>query len=76
LARESAPRNTVAPGVRFGKPVIVGTRVPVELVIGKLAAGMTVAEVAVEYNLTEENVRAALGYAVRILASEEVRGSA
>ncbi len=64
------------PGVRFGKPVIAGTRVPVELIIGKLAGSMTIAAVAAEYDITEEDVRAALGYAASILATEEVRGSA
>jgi uncharacterized protein (DUF433 family) len=76
MAQEIAPRITVDPGVRFGRPVIAGTRVPVDLVIGKLASGMGVEEVAREYGLTEEDVRAALHYAASILAAEQVRGSA
>ena len=76
MAQEIAPRITVAPGVRFGKPVIAGTRVPVDLIVGKLAGGMSVEEVAREYELTEADVRAALGYAASILAAEDVRGSA
>lgn len=75
MVREIAPRITVDSGVRFGKPVIAGTRVPVELIIGKLAGEMTIAEVAVAYDLTEEDVRAAPGYAAGILAVEEVRGA-
>ncbi|HLA80650.1 MAG TPA: DUF433 domain-containing protein [Thermoleophilia bacterium] len=71
-----APRIVVDPAIRFGKPVIEGTRVPVELVVAKLAGGMTVEEVAEEYELTPEDVRAALGYAARVLADEEVRGVA
>lgn len=71
-----APRIVVDPQVRFGKPVIEGTRVPVELVVAKLAGGMTVDEVVEEYELTPEDVRAALGYAARVLADEEVRGVA
>lgn len=46
--REIAPRITVDELVRFGRPVIKGTRVPVELVVGKLAGGMGVDEVAEE----------------------------
>ena len=38
---EIAPRISVDERVRFGKPVIAGTRVPVDLVLGKLAGGMT-----------------------------------
>lgn len=76
MANQPAPRIVVDPQVRFGKPVIEGTRVPVELVIGKLAGGMSVEEVAKEYELAPEDVRAALGYAARVLADDEIRGAA
>jgi uncharacterized protein (DUF433 family) len=68
-----APRIVVDEGVRFGKPVIQGTRVPVEVVLGKLAGGMTTETVAEEYGLTREDVLAALAYAARTVAGEEVR---
>jgi uncharacterized protein (DUF433 family) len=70
---EIAPRITVDEKVRFGRPIIQGTRVPVEIVVGKLAGGMTVEEVAEEYELTREDVLAALAYAARVLAEEHVR---
>jgi uncharacterized protein (DUF433 family) len=73
MPQEIAPRIVVDPGVRFGKPVIRGTRVPVELVVAKLAGGMSEQEVAEEYDIAVEDVRAALSYAASILASEEVR---
>lgn len=73
---EIAPRIVVDPEVRLGKPVVAGTRVPVELVVAKLAGGMTIQEVADEYAISEEDIRAALSYAARILAAEEVRGIA
>jgi uncharacterized protein (DUF433 family) len=66
----------VDPSVRFGKPVIRGTRVPVELVIAKLAGGMTDEEVIKEYDITLEDIRAALSYAAKALAAEEVRVTA
>jgi uncharacterized protein (DUF433 family) len=68
-----APRITVDEHVRFGRPVIEGTRVPVDLVVGKLAGGMTIAEVCEEYELTQEDVLAALTYAARLVADEQVR---
>lgn len=71
--REIAPRIVVDERVRFGRPVIQGTRVPVELVVGKLASGMTVDDVADEYGLTREDVFAALAYAARTVADEHVR---
>jgi len=68
-----APRITVDEHVRFGRPVIEGTRVPVDLVVGKLAGGMTIVEVCEEYELTQEDVLAALAYAARLVADEQVR---
>jgi uncharacterized protein (DUF433 family) len=73
MAVEIAPRITVDQAVRFGKPVIKGTRVPVELVVGKLAGGMNTDEVMREYELQREDVLAALAYAARLVAQEEVR---
>lgn len=73
MAVEIAPRIVVDPNIRFGKPVIQGTRVPVELVIAKLSGGMTAEEVAKEYEITREDILAALTYAARILALEEVQ---
>jgi uncharacterized protein (DUF433 family) len=61
--KEITPHITVDPKVRFGKPVIKGTRVPVQVVVGKIAGGMTIDEVCEQYDLTREDVLAALRYA-------------
>jgi uncharacterized protein (DUF433 family) len=73
MALEIAPRIVVDPDIRFGKPIIKGTRVAVELVLGKLSAGMTAQEVVDEYGLTLEDVQAALAYAAQVIAGEEIR---
>ncbi|MDP3028781.1 MAG: DUF433 domain-containing protein [Deltaproteobacteria bacterium] len=70
---EIAPRITIDEKVRFGKPVVRGTRVPVDLILGKLAGGMTYEEVMTEYDLTKEDILAALNYAARHLSDEEIR---
>lgn len=70
-----APRITVDKAVRFGKPVIEGTRVPVDLVLGQLAGGMTIEMVMEEYGLSREDVRAALAYAAKHVAGEDVRAT-
>jgi len=70
---EIAPRISVDEKVRFGRPVITGTRVPVDLVLGKLAAGMSYQEVMAEYEIAREDILAALDYAAKTLASEEIR---
>ena len=51
---------TINPKVHFGKPVIIGTRVPVDLIVGKVAGGMTVNQVMEEYDLTKDQVYATL----------------
>jgi len=70
---EIAPRIVVDEKVRFGKPVIKGTRVSVDLVLGKLAGGATYGEVMEEYDLTKEDILAVLDYAAKLLSGEEVR---
>ncbi len=71
--KEIAPRIGVDEKIRFGRPVILGTRVPVELVLEQLAGGMSMEEVADEYELKHEDVLAAIGYAAKTVASEQVR---
>ena len=63
-------RIIIDPAICHGKPVIRGTRMPVTLVVGSLAAGMTFEEVQREYNLTAEDIRAALKF-VGELADQE-----
>jgi uncharacterized protein (DUF433 family) len=70
---EIAHRITVDEKVRFGKPVIKGTRVPIDLIIGKLAGGMTYEEVISEYDLTREDILAALDYAAKNLSYKIIR---
>jgi uncharacterized protein (DUF433 family) len=56
---EIAPRISVSEKARFGKLVITGTRVPVYLILGKLAGGMTYEGVMAEYKTTREYILAA-----------------
>jgi uncharacterized protein (DUF433 family) len=73
---EIAPRISVDEKIRFGKPVISGTRIPVDLIIGKLAGGMTYEEVMVEYEITREDILAVLNYAAKTISSEEIKAIA
>lgn len=70
---EIAPRISVDEKIRFGKPVISGTRVPVDLIIGKLAGGMTYEEVMTEYEISREDILAVLDYAAKMLSGEEIK---
>ena len=53
--------------------MIRGTRVPIDLIIGKLAGGMTIEQVCEEYELARDDVLAALSYAAQVLAEERIR---
>ncbi|MFQ5507301.1 MAG: DUF433 domain-containing protein [Planctomycetota bacterium] len=55
---------------RFGKPLIRGTRVAVDEVVGLLASGMSKEEVAAEFSIEIEDVHAALAYAAQSVANE------
>ncbi|HED36715.1 MAG TPA: DUF433 domain-containing protein [Ignavibacteria bacterium] len=70
---EIAPGIEINEKIHFGKPVIKNTRVPVELIIGKLSTGMSFEDIIKEYGITRQDILAALGYASKILSSEEVK---
>ena len=57
--------------IQHGKPVIRGTRIPITRIIGGLAGGMTKGEIMKEYEVTEEDIRAALSYATELIDAEE-----
>jgi uncharacterized protein (DUF433 family) len=68
-----APRIVVDERVQAGKPVIAGTRVPVETVLGALAAGETVERVMSEFRVQREDVLAAIAYAASVVSGEDIR---
>lgn len=70
--KEIFPRVTIDQNVQFGKPVIKGTRVPVEVIVGHIAAGDNIDEVMKQYELKREDVLAALKYAAKVVAQETV----
>jgi uncharacterized protein (DUF433 family) len=73
MTTELVPGVTASPDVAFGKPVIAGTRLPVSVVLGHLASGISVEEVCAEYELVREQVLAALRYAAWLAGQEMVR---
>jgi uncharacterized protein (DUF433 family) len=62
----TADRIEINPAVMLGKPVIRGTRIPVELIVRKLSEGAKEADLLDAYpRLTRADIRAALAYAVQ-----------
>ena len=53
---------TIDNEIQHGKPVLKDTRIPVAVIIGSLAGGMTYDEVIQEYAITQEQILASLTY--------------
>ncbi|MCE2484706.1 MAG: DUF433 domain-containing protein [Desulfurellaceae bacterium] len=64
-------RIVIEANVHHGKPVIRGTRVPVVRLLGGLAGGLSIDQVAAEYGVTEADVQAALTYASELIEQDE-----
>jgi uncharacterized protein (DUF433 family) len=63
----------IRPDVMFGKPCLKGTRIPVYLILEKLAAGETAEQILAAYpQITREHVMAALQYAAKLATDENV----
>jgi uncharacterized protein (DUF433 family) len=61
------------PEIMVGKPVVKGTRIPVELVLGELAKNPDLDELFAAYpRLTIDDVRVCLGYARALAAGQKV----
>jgi len=70
-------RIALDPAVLAGKPVIRGTRISVEFIIGLLADGWSEADISTNYpNVRHEDIIACLAYASSMLGAEKVYPSA
>ena len=59
--------------IMLGKPVIRGTRIPVELILRKIAEGASTPDLLDAYpRLTSEDIQAALQYAADVIGLEEI----
>ncbi len=73
MSKHHLDRVTRDPGIMMGKPVIRGTRVPVELILRRLGAGDDAAQILSDHpQLTPEDIRAAQAFAAAYLAGEEI----
>lgn len=66
-------RIVINPAVLAGKPVIRNTRIGVDLILRKLGAGMTIAQILADHpHLAESDIHAAQAFAADYIADEEV----
>lgn len=60
----------IDPKIQHGKPIIRGTRVPVARVVGGLAGGMSYEDVMREYEISREDILAALQFAANLIENQ------
>ena len=69
---EIFPGITSDPEILRGEAVITGTRIPVSLILSHLAGGMSIDEIAYEYDLIKEHIYFALAYAAKRIEEETI----
>ena len=69
---EIAPGITASTDISFGKPVIKGTRISIDIIMDQLAAGASYEEIEEAYGITRKDILAVLGYAAEIISQEVV----
>jgi uncharacterized protein (DUF433 family) len=64
---------TIDPDIHHGEPCIKGTRVPVSIIVGSIADGMTFDEILDAYpQLKRESIQAALAYAAEVVRQDVI----
>lgn len=62
----------IDPKIMHGKPIIKGTRIPVDVILGSLIGGMTYEEIEKEYGVKKEDIIAAIEYAAKFVIGESI----
>ena len=73
MASSFLRRIIVDPKVMAGKPIIRGTRIPVDVILHRVAQGDNIQEILEEYpNITRQDIKAALEYAESVVRGEDI----
>ena len=73
MEKEFMKRIVVNPKVMVGKPVIKGTRVTVDAILGRLAEGWTFDQILEDFpHITKDDIKAAILYAENIVRGEDI----
>jgi uncharacterized protein (DUF433 family) len=71
MTHKKDARIVVDPAVMAGKPVIRGTRIPVDAIIQRIAEGLSIDEVLADYpSIQREDIKAALRYGAALVRGE------
>ena len=63
-------RIEINPNIHHGQPVIKGTRVPVTRILGEVAEGTSFEEITRQYDVTAEDIRAAVAFANELVENQ------
>ncbi len=71
-------RITVDANIHFGKPVVAGTRITVQNVLELINDGLSFEEIKTDYypDLTTEDIKACVDYAISLISAEDIRVAA
>ncbi len=73
MKEEFLKRIVINPKIMVGKPVIKGTRIPVDTIVRLIAQGMGQREILEDYpNLSKEDIKAALLYSAEVVSGEAI----
>ena len=72
MEKDFMKRIVVNPKIMVGKPVIKGTSVAVYEIVARVAQGQTFKEIAEDLDITDDDIRAALMYAEKLLEGEDI----
>ena len=72
MEKDFMKRIVVNPKTMVGKPIIKGTRVAVYEIVGRVAQEQTFKEIGEDLDITDEDVKAALMYAEKLLEGEDI----
>jgi len=69
-------RIEIDPDIQHGSPVIRGTRVPVTRILAAVAGGMSFPEIEKEYDVTADDIRAAVAFANELVSQNSFYSTA
>lgn len=71
-------RISVDPNIHFGKPVVKGTRITVQNVLELINEGLSFDAIKTDYypDLSNDDIRACVDYAISLISAEEIRVAA
>lgn len=71
MQKEIAPGVISDPEILGGRPALRGRRIAISQLVGQLAGGMTLDEIQDDYQLTDEEIHALLGYIAQVVREDE-----